>query len=174
MTEEVKLEPCPFAVGDKVEVLADNLPESYREDWRGYVGYITEISYAPAHPGGYNFSVCDTWPPRHNGDSSDGFNLADFRPASSRPLPEDAGYQMAFYELAKLMDIGARAESPGQVWRKEMLPRLIAALATRPDPANTLRRALEEIEAGRWIPTPQAIGEIRGIARNALSQGSGK
>lgn len=50
--------------------------------------------------------------------------------------PPDAGYVMAFYELAKLMGIGARTESPGQVWRKEMLPRLAAALAKPPEDAQ--------------------------------------
>lgn len=45
--------------------------------------------------------------------------------------PQD-GYSMAFYELAKLMGIGARAAAPGHVWRSEMLPRLIRALAADP------------------------------------------
>ena len=40
-----------------------------------------------------------------------------------------SGYSMAFYELAKLMGIGARPAAPGHVWRSEMLPRLIRALA---------------------------------------------
>jgi hypothetical protein len=44
------------------------------------------------------------------------------------PILQD-GYSLAFYELAKLMGIGARPAAPGHVWRSEMLPRLIRALA---------------------------------------------
>ncbi len=41
----------------------------------------------------------------------------------------DTGYVDAFYDLAKMMDIGARAKSPDEVWRTEMRPRLAALLA---------------------------------------------
>lgn len=53
-------------------------------------------------------------------------------PAASPPAPSalvEDGYQLAFYELAGLMGIGARSASPGHVWRSEMLPKIAAALA---------------------------------------------
>lgn len=41
----------------------------------------------------------------------------------------DTDYVGAFYDLAKMMDIGARAQSPAEVWRTEMQPRLAALIA---------------------------------------------
>ena len=38
-------------------------------------------------------------------------------------------YEAAFYDVAKLLDIGARSKSPADVWRNEMLPKLKARLA---------------------------------------------
>jgi hypothetical protein len=38
----------------------------------------------------------------------------------------DPGYIGAFYDLAKMMGIGACAKSPRDVWEHEMLPRLQA------------------------------------------------
>lgn len=46
------------------------------------------------------------------------------------------GYQLAFYELAKIMDIGARPHAPGHVWRQEMLPRLLRAFPATPSTSN--------------------------------------
>lgn len=42
---------------------------------------------------------------------------------------DDGGYRDAFYELASLMGIGARAASPKDVWEREILPRLKEALS---------------------------------------------
>lgn len=71
--------------------------------------------------------------------------------AASRPAANGgsdvAGYQLAFYELAKIMGIGARPVAPGQVWRNEMLPRLLEAFATpAPPPAEELDAATVERE----------------------------
>lgn len=49
--------------------------------------------------------------------------------ASMGATTSQNGYSLAFYELAKLMGIGGRPAAPGHVWRTEMLPRLIRALA---------------------------------------------
>jgi hypothetical protein len=46
---------------------------------------------------------------------------------TATPAAED-GYQMAFYELAGLLNIGARAQAPMHVWRNEMMPRVLAAV----------------------------------------------
>lgn len=59
----------------------------------------------------------------------------------------DDGYATAFYELAKLMGVGASPYSPEQVWRNEMLPRLRAALAL---PAYERGKA-EGIEAAATV-----------------------
>lgn len=86
------------------------------------------------------------------------------------PLPEQAtfevaakvdtaGYQLAFYELAKLMGIGARPQAPGHVWRNEMLPRLLVAFPAR-DPALDVAR--EEAAHLRTI-------DERDAAESALS-----
>lgn len=41
------------------------------------------------------------------------------------------GYRDAFYELATLMGIGGRIDTPKAVWEREMLPRLRVALASQ-------------------------------------------
>lgn len=47
-------------------------------------------------------------------------------------LQAEGGYRDAFYEIARMLDIGTRPSSPREVWEHEMRPRLSAALA-RPD-----------------------------------------
>jgi len=47
----------------------------------------------------------------------------------SAPFPD--GYAAAFYDIAKMLDIGARADSPANVWAKEMRPRIVSALDGR-------------------------------------------
>lgn len=56
------------------------------------------------------------------------------------------GYELAFYELAKIMGIGARPASPGHVWRSEMLPRILQAFPAEPlsSPSDDLHQAREE------------------------------
>jgi len=63
---------------------------------------------------------------------------------------ETGGYVMAFYELAGLLNIGARAQSPGQVWRNEMMPKILAALNPQPTPAAATVGAVDEY-------TPEAL-----------------
>jgi hypothetical protein len=43
-------------------------------------------------------------------------------PAS--PVPAEDGYTKAFYEIASVLGIGARNDSPENVFRNEMLPRI--------------------------------------------------
>lgn len=38
------------------------------------------------------------------------------------------GYAKAFYEIAEMLGIGARAQSPAEVWEKEMKPELYRRL----------------------------------------------
>lgn len=65
-------------------------------------------------------------------------SIQDFaRHRLAHAAPQQAGYSDAFYELAKLMGIGARAQSPKVVWEREMLPRLILALSA-PQQSRTL------------------------------------
>ncbi|MBT2299208.1 hypothetical protein J7E70_01900 [Variovorax paradoxus] len=56
-----------------------------------------------------------------------------------------SGYVEAFYELAKLMGLGAQTISPAQVWREQMLPQLREALAS-PAPVQTHAGASEVIQ----------------------------
>jgi len=47
-------------------------------------------------------------------------------------------YEAAFYDVAKLLDIGPRSKSPADVWREEMLPKLKARLARTALTADTI------------------------------------
>lgn len=96
---------------------------------------------------------------------SQGKVFAEARAAlAAAPASGDtSGYQLAFYELAKLMGIGARPHSPGQVWRNEMLPRLIALLAAAPAfPEPASNEAL-----GRGGVDEEMLGALEGLIRYA-------
>ena len=55
-------------------------------------------------------------------------------PALSAPAPSQGadGYRDAFYEIADLLGIGARPDSPKTVWETEMRPMLQALMEPRP------------------------------------------
>lgn len=40
------------------------------------------------------------------------------------------GYQQAFYELSKMLEISAQSLSPSEVWEKQMLPALKSAVSS--------------------------------------------
>lgn len=54
---------------------------------------------------------------------------------TSEPAPQQGGYVTAFYEIAKMLGIGARVNSPAEVWEREMKPLLQRLVDTTPPPA---------------------------------------
>lgn len=64
------------------------------------------------------------------------------------------GYVTAFYELAKLLDIGAQGKSPKEVWEGEMLPRIKAELSELAVLRLGIKRMSDEEEC--WAET---VGE---------------
>jgi hypothetical protein len=67
--------------------------------------------------------------------------------AAATPAPDRFGYADAFYEIAAMLGIGARPDSPAKVWADEMKPLLAARLA--PDRSGGNEPTPEMIEAGR-------------------------
>lgn len=75
-------------------------------------------------------------------------------PVQVAPAPVD-GYAEAFYEIASVLGIGARSDTPENVFRNEMLPR-IKALASQPAAQPT---AITADEINGKPPTAQSILE---------------
>lgn len=69
-------------------------------------------------------------------------------PAPATPIED--GYTKAFYEIASVLGIGARADTPENVFRNEMLPRIVA---------------LASLEAS-LAPMPSVEATLRAMARN--------
>jgi hypothetical protein len=57
-------------------------------------------------------------------------------PAASGAAPAEDGYTKAFYEIASVLGIGARADTPENVFRNEMLPRIVALACREASPAT--------------------------------------
>jgi hypothetical protein len=91
--------------------------------------------------------------------------------ANPNPIPAEAGYRDAFYELAALMGIPARAKSPQEVWNDEMLPRLKSLL----DSASTSAEAGELVARlrERYGPKPIPPCRICGAPLSLSSAGGG-
>jgi hypothetical protein len=70
------------------------------------------------------------------------YKPSDHRMSASEAGPLNNGYVLAFYEIAKLLGIGARACSPKECWEREMRPKLLKAL--QPGPAACTGRDLAE------------------------------
>jgi len=77
----------------------------------------------------------------------------NFCPYGCGSVSDQSGYVTAFYELADIMDIGARPRSPEQVWEREMKPRLVEALSgqqSKPEHSwlDRIKASMPEEEAG--------------------------
>jgi hypothetical protein len=65
-------------------------------------------------------------------------------PAATFPAPEGDhisrnGFEHAFYEIAKLLDVGAQALSPQEVFEQQMLPQIKQALEAARTPVSPIR-----------------------------------
>lgn len=76
-------------LGDRVRIVADLLPATYREDWRHWEGYVCGIEVDTNVPGGVNITVSDYWPPHGNGDRTDGFTADQIVSAPTFITKED-------------------------------------------------------------------------------------
>jgi hypothetical protein len=72
------------------------------------------------------------------------------------------GYRDAFYDIAKLLNIGARADSPANVWRKEMLPKLQALVLQRDEALAQARASV--------INSPETVDFVAGVPIEAAHQ----
>lgn len=67
------------------------------------------------------------------------------------------GYKDAFYEIGDMLNIPAQALPPKYVWENEMRPKLVAALATRQQPAPAseavARAFLYQTDTEEWLST---------------------
>lgn len=125
----------------------------------------------------------------------------NFCPYGCGSISDQSGYVTAFYELAGMMDIGARPRSPEQVWEREMKPRLVEALsgqqskpehswldrirASMPEEAGAIGRLTELVEyldaigdtcfvvGGRRIYTDDLRTIIEALSRRAAGDDVG-
>jgi hypothetical protein len=116
------VEPCPLRIGDRVFVDADRLPAAYREDWRGVEAYVAGIVFSKGKPSGHDVTISEVWPPKCNGDLTDGFD-ADELVLLTRTSPQPdqetvehvrkmieraafkSGYNAAFHQLDRVYDL---------------------------------------------------------------------
>lgn len=61
-----------LTIGEPVRCVTANCPEQWRDDWADWSGFVAGINFDPK-VGRVNYTVTDHWPPRTNGDLSDGF-----------------------------------------------------------------------------------------------------
>lgn len=126
--EPVSGRPCRFV---------DCPPGLFR--WQGLLCFKSEYSTKAGQPDAYCVDSGEYFWGGTNGDLDARRQLIVTPSAPATQAPD--GYASAFYEVAKLLDIGARADSPANVWRREMLPRLKALL----DKPAVVHAAVEEI-----------------------------
>lgn len=160
-----------LTVGSPVRCLADNCPAEWREDWRDWTGFIAGIHYEPRV--GLNYTVCDKWPPEHNGDLSDGFRDGQLT-ALSKPTvavggPREA-LDRAFLLLAKyatadeIRDVNAALSSSPTVssnedaeWLRDCGRMLRdGGITFAPEAADDFDRIADTLETK---PSPTVVGE---------------
>lgn len=86
--------------------------------------------------------------------------------AHSARRPADDGYATAFYEIATMLDIGAQAASPADVWRDQMRPKLEALTK---NPSDAVRPPDETLDG--FLPESVRSEKRCGIQRSAWLTG---